>query len=435
VPATISDRVREAEGGKTNIQTRLRVNGLGQTVEDWAGDGTLQKYDITHTLDASSVTGGWTIAWLEILSEEENVVEPSPNFGSFGDYYLQEAASTSDTLAPGDFVKTDVFTRVPIAEVDYNLTDATTDTGWPMLNESDVRTPSENDISIVAMGYIKPRSFHWSATQADDVPTSDYTVRPKRTMLANEAVLGRHTSRHLNNLEGVYSRPDVKSVGPQPVSSPNGTWSDLDQRWPTAYANGGANQSLGNLTMMLGRDTSEVTLYCWLQFCHVVTDNAIFAGRQLDLMRDYATLMDWDIVAKMRQASSGGSATFTSIATDTTTLEASPHWIAGYNSPVPILQQAFYSYYHQGDTGSDGYMWYEGSIIEERGDLQVMVPVQLSLTVDKDNADTFNSPVQINVEASPDTSTIEYELGTLQQDTDRIQCRLIMMAASEAGTP
>jgi hypothetical protein len=439
VPAIISSAIRESEGGTSDIQARLRVLGVGLSEPvTWTGDGTQQAESVEFQI--SGAGEGFTLAFLEVLSEDEGLRSASANFDDATPYYLPEQGG-GDDLDEGDYISgqgQQIGEFVPIGEVDYNAVTNASDTGWPTLTSLPPPAGTQ-DFDIRSMTYIQPRGCWWYTEVSDDEQSPSYTPKPQRTMLPNEDVLGQHTITHQRNIDGVYSRPELVAAGPQMVDEPNATWGTKHQRWPTVYANDGSDQALGDLTFYPGRDTSTIKVICWIQFAHVVLNQTVLgtirdpALSRQQALRD-ATLMKWSVTANVKQLSGTGSdwSSTTATATQSVDRPEEPHWLANWVLPIPILKSAFYSYYHQDSDGEDGYMWYEGALYQGLGDISTLVPVTINVDLDATSMDMTN-PARIEITASPDTSTITYQVPASEHDTDRIMARCVSMGIFEIG--
>jgi hypothetical protein len=377
---------------------------------------------------------------LEISSTDDGLVDGTTSWdGTDNGYFL--LGDGTDNAEEGEYVATDFASWQPMAEVDHQETAYTSGSTSPshplMITPRTTRMLSTeaSDLSIRSMSYLKPRSIFWSTEVSDETTTSTYTAKPKDEMLPGSTVYGQHTTKHQSNISGTYTRNEVIAAGPQMIESPNATWGSKYARWTTVYANGGANQAFGNLSCQLNRDVGTLRIGMYVLFYHVGSGPESTVVRPEESL-NLATKMSWEIAATLEQVGSGDTwGSVSSIAKTAVTTEKNdtPHYVSSYGSSVPLLNQVYYEYYHQDANGSDGYMWYEGALMPNYGDLAILKPIIMEIDYNKDDADTFSNPVRVTLEASPDDGDISYEMGADEQDKDRIAAKLICMGISEQG--
>lgn len=446
IPATISSTLREEAGGgaTVDIYARLRVLGLdGESATFWTGDGTLQTYSITLTFgeDTEAPSAGWAFLELSIRSVADGTIDSSKAIDGWSAYYVDPATGVS--FDPGNWIATAFFSGEQfLGEVNYRQLPGAfgtpgANTGYPVTNLDGPDIGSAISVDIQGMSWIEPRGAFIEVAVHDDEPSEAYIPKAEESMRPNISVLGQHTMLHEQNIRGAYSRTELVAVGPQTIDPPQTTWGDKHKIWPTAYFADGATR-LGEVTYLARRDAAKVDVYLWLQFAHIVSETLAIANAasRLDVARRDATRATWDVTVDLIQMSNGDDWTSaTTVATETITLGDELHWLAAFKSPVMILRRLFFSYYSQGDgatAGKDHYLWNEGTLYVDNGDLTVCRPLLLTLDYAKTSAPDFDAPLlaRVTVEASGVPS---YQVDPDDRDTERIVCRCISMAVAERG--
>lgn len=443
VAATISSKIREETGGAdtVDVYARLRLLGVdGEKAIFWTGDGTRQAYSITLNLgeDTQPVGAGWSFLELSIKSQADGVIDSNEAIDDWTDYFVQPTSPT--VFEPGDWVTESIVNGIQfMGEVDYIRIpsyggSSSFSSGYPAFSPRRFVTPiTATSVNLQSMSWIEPEAAWVVCAVDDEAPSETYIPHDRAAMQPNDPVLGQATMVHENNIRGVYQRHELKAIGPELLDAPQTTWGSKAKVWPTVYASD-TSGDLGWCSWRSSRASASVDVYLWLQFAHIVADTrATWEASIIEDARSNGARATWEITVDILQLENGDDwTTATVVATQTIELTDELHWLASFRSPIPILRRLFYSYFSQGDgatTGKDHYMWHEGCILEESGDMAVCVPQLVTLNIENHEV---SIPLAARVTAEI-TGTPQWGVDPGDQDTEQLVCRCISMGISERG--